>query len=759
MKTTFLYSFYVSFAMIICLTATAEEPSKVDFSYAFATPHRIAVGMPEAVSRTLLDLQPEFLKIMWTYDDLTTTPLASFLAPRTRFGVNIKPYMDGRVFQKTHWIRPEDYLPGVINTYEDSNVTLTLSAFGAEEAMMIKIDMVNNGDSVRRIRINYDAPSITRESIPMENMGWADPDLWDTDILVAGWQDRADRICLLGIGAEQYSTTPDRRPPGLSSMVMCWTLKPGEKKSGWAIRPYNKVVKDAEELRRCDWNVAWAAAKKTWQTLLFDRTAKFNIPDEKVRNAFLASFADLFIMREPIAGGYIGSVPGTEAYRAVNSCEAAIVAIALDQLGLPHHALEGYKVSYELQSEAGDWNDPIGWGHLGWANAGFKSWAAIEHYRLTGSKAFLEWIYPRMLSNARWTEKMRAYSRKPYQGEKPVNYGLMPRGMGDGGLMNDKDYYGIFIPHNIWSVYASLIAADVAKILGKTEEYGELKTYFDTAYSDLLATIEKGAITADDGSRWIPGVANLTSGSIWAALNIATPCGLLPATDKLIDGTLHHLEAKSSPGGLPMHTGWLVEGMWVAITLDNIGAVHLSRRNGDPVANYFYATLNHGTPLYTWCEERGPEPNTTVRTGDRQHLWTPVAIVRALRDMMVLEQYPAVNEQKAVKSSLQLALGSDRSWLGSGNAIGVENAPTHFGNISYSIRYDAATKTVHGAIQLAEGGNWPKPDELVLNVRLPDGRKVSSVKSAFRATVQTNGEAIRWTNAKGKFDFVAKTKE
>ncbi len=81
-------------------------------------------------------------------------------------------------------------------------------------------------------------------------------------------------------------------------------------------------------------------------------------------NAYLACLADLFIMREPMLGGYIGGVPGTEVYRAGNSCEAAIVAVALDQHGLHNEAVAGYKVSLDIQEPDGNWNDYKGWGHL-----------------------------------------------------------------------------------------------------------------------------------------------------------------------------------------------------------------------------------------------------------------------------------------------------------------------------------------------------------------------------------------------------------
>jgi hypothetical protein len=212
-----------------------------------------------------------------------------------------------------------------------------------------------------------------------------------------------------------------------------------------------------------------------------------------------------------------------------------------------------------------------------------------------------------------------------------------------------------------------------------------------------------------------------------------------------------------SPGGMPVHTGWMADGMWVAITLDNIAETHLARRNGDVAAEYLYATLNHATPLYSWCEERGQEAGTEACSGDRQHLWTPVAVIRALRDMMVFEDCPAVGD-KTSRTSLQLALGTDRDWLGSGHEIGVENAPTHFGTVSWSMKYNASNKTVSGSIHFINDEKYPKPEELTLHIRLPGGRKAVSVQNHPGATIAPGGEAVTWKNPKEKtFRFVIKT--
>jgi hypothetical protein len=116
-------------------------------------------------------------------------------------------------------------------------------------------------------------------------------------------------------------------------MVLVWNLKPGESRTGWIVRPYRAYAADLPELRQRNWSQEVETAKQEWHALL-DRAAQFQVPDPGVASSFRACLADLFIMREPVAGGSIAAVPGTKVYRAANSGEATIVAVALDQMGL-----------------------------------------------------------------------------------------------------------------------------------------------------------------------------------------------------------------------------------------------------------------------------------------------------------------------------------------------------------------------------------------------------------------------------------------
>jgi hypothetical protein len=283
--------------------------------------------------------------------------------------------------------------------------------------------------------------------------------------------------------------------------------------------------------------------------------------------------------------------------------------------------------------------------------------------------------------------------------------------MGDCGLKSGGDYMGVYYSHNILTLFADRLAVDAAEILGKKADLAELRRIHDTARTDLLASLEKGAMN-EAGMRWIPGSPNDPSGSRWGVLYALFPAWLLPADHPLIDGTIRKMESNLSPGGQPLNTGWMTDGAWVAITLDNLAEVHLIRGQADRAAEYLYSTLNHGTPLYSWCEERGPEPGTKKISGDRQHLWTPLAVVRFLRDALVMEE----------DNRLHLARGTARGWLAQGKHVGMKDAATWYGDVSYRIDSDVKHGTLRAQVDLAA------PHELVLHLRHPARATMRAVK-------------------------------
>ena len=696
----------------------------IDFAYAFAPPHRLTVALPDSSSKTLLDCYPDHLRIAWSDDDLTRVPLAAFVTPATRWELNVCSQVDGETFAATSWRRLERWLPALAFQCESGRVQLQIDVVGAETAAIARVRLDNRDDHPHQVRVVCECPGGWAGQLP----AWIDPE-WPADALLAGWKDRADRVLAFGLGAEK---TPVEKP---TAFCMEWTLAPGEERIGWLIRPYRAYEEDLPDLRERNWAQEFGAAVSAWRDLI-GRAATVRLPPA-LRDAFHACLADLFIMREPVADGYVAAVPGTEMYRASSPFEPLLSAIAMDQVGLHDEAAEGTRMCLDLQEPGGNWSEPRGWAHHMWGGSGFKSWAAMEHYNLTGDRKFLEGVYPRMAASSRWQEKQRARTRVLVDGVMPLTYGLMPRGMGDAGLRDGEDLYGVFLPHNIWATFADRLTVDAARILGKEDDLRELEGLLAAAQRNLLSAMERGAIK-EEGYRWIPGVPGKTTGSRWGVLNAAFPTGILEPDHELVSGTLRHMQSLLSPGGLPMNLGWMAEGMWVAIAVDNLSQALLIRGERDAALRYLYAALNHGTPLFTWCEERGPEGGTDACSGDRQHLWTPVAVVRFLRDALILDW----------NGVLHLAWGADPEWLADSHVVGVENAPSQHGPVSYEIHRASGRTSLPGFVKLHSDA---AAGRVRLHLPLAPGESAASLQTD--GIGRLDGDTIEWQDLGGTTRF------
>jgi hypothetical protein len=706
------------------------EPT-IDFSHSFGHPHRMTVALPDSSDKTLIDVHKDKLGLLWTYGNLLSTPPLAYMPLRANWSASLWAEIDGRRVPVGSYARAEGFLPVLTCELKDPAGVVRMEIAGGATAAIIHIKVWNTDDRIHRFDV-----AVTAETTHSEVPGYiieGDP----LDHMLAAYAERADRVLFVAMGGE----CPLRRDTTGSTLGMRWDVKAGQGAEGWLIRPYAAYEGDVPRLRRHNWAREAVNAAAAWRMLL-GRAVDVKIPDAGIRNAYYACLADMFVMREPVAGGGVAGTPGTDVYRCPNAGEPLVSCIALDQAGLHEEAEAGSRMPLAQQAEDGNWAEPWGWGRRCWLASGFRCWTIMEHYRLTGDRAYLETWYPRMLACARFQQRQRATTRVGADGApaaggspQPLTWGLMPRGVGDCGLDAGDGLYGVFYPHNVWAVYADRLTLEAAEILGKKRDVPALKEICGQASDDLLASLEAGCIQ-EDGYRWIPGSPSCTRGSRWGVLNAAFPCGLLPPDHDLISGTLRYMGRQMSPGGLHVHTGWMADGMWVAISLDNVAEVELRRGNTDEFVRLLYACLNHGTPLYSWSEERAQEPGTERIAGDRQHLWTPMAVVRAIRDGLVMEE----------AGGLHLGRGAARHWLAGGEAVGITKAPTHFGAVSYEMRYEPQAARVTGSVA------FPSRKDLewaVLHIRLPGDRKVKSVAPETGASLLPDRMGIRWERPRG----------
>jgi hypothetical protein len=221
--------------------AVGGEPPKVDFSYAFATPHRVTVGRPDASDRTLLDLQPGSLRMAWTYDCLAMPqyPLCAFKTPKTDWDIRITPQIDGHAFARSRWNRLDGMLPGLEDVYQDKAGCVRLEVIGGTSAAVVRVEIAAADSQPHQVVLRCESARWG------ENPAWVEPAENAGDNLVAGWNERADRVLVLGLGADAYAMEPGGQPPSPRTMVLVWNLKPRETRIGWIVRPYRLCGRSA----------------------------------------------------------------------------------------------------------------------------------------------------------------------------------------------------------------------------------------------------------------------------------------------------------------------------------------------------------------------------------------------------------------------------------------------------------------------------------------------------------------------------------
>jgi hypothetical protein len=94
------------------------------------------------------------------------------------------------------------------------------------------------------------------------------------------------------------------------------------------------------------------------------------------------------------------------------------------------------------------------------------------------------------------------------------------------------------------------------------------------------------------------------------------------------------------------------------------------------------------------------------------------SFVETLRLLLVHE----TRDRRGAPVGLQLAFATPRSWLEPGKEIVVRNAPTSFGELSYSLR--ASKGSVHAVIDVPRRN---RPRALELRLRLPRGSRIEHV--------------------------------
>ena len=429
-----------------------------------------------------------------------------------------------------------------------------------------------------------------------------------------------------------------------------WKLEPGRSVQAAARYPFfptdDAEAYDAEDAPR------WLSRTADYWRGVMGRAAQIEVPCPKAREALLAAHVCQLIANDhgELRGGenfYDKFYIRDGAYQVMELEEAGFMdaAAKVMELYLKHQRPDG---RFESQKNQFDAN-------------GQAVWVLWQYYKITGDRAFLERAYPPMRSAVDWTMK----ARRQAPADSPLA-GLLPPGPADGEHLWDGKHH--IVGYDLWNLRGMLCTADAARVLGKNEDAQQFAAEADAYRAAIDAAGER------TGLKHFPPSWE-KEGTHWGNTETLWPTELFRRDDPRV-AALSRFVREDFAGGF-------IEGtiQWKG----REGAIHpymgayttmtdLARGRHEQVVEDFYWYLLHTTasnafPEGIYYKKREAWGNTLP------HVTGAANYAIMLRHMLVHE---AGNE-------LHLLSAVPDWWLAEGKEIRVERAPTHFGQMSFSV--------------------------------------------------------------------------
>lgn len=484
--------------------------------------------------------------------------------------------------------------------------------------------------------------------------------------------------------------------------------------------------------------------------------------------------------------------------------EVGRVAYAMELCGLYEKCDEIYDYFLESPGVKSDGDFSTGEGSLEWAggmrhdmgyshegthsSSGMLIYAMMYRYFMTKDADWVEERLDRLFEAVDWMlDEATYYMDHVSNNENLLCYGLLPPAMMGDYALPSCDWHWYF-SDNAYMLQALNAFAAVLTDMGnsKAEHYTEQAEIFA---ENLLAAVQYHTSTSPvrrkgDGTSMIFTSRMLYDGGLihygkensrpqfaggihdlfLGALPLGEAYSLLDANDPIIVGIVNGMEEFGSDisvssqdqydhptadGGTqnfgPGQADIAIYGYWGSYTnlvkLSHLSDIYLRQDDIENFLRYFFnnAMLVVGKNGQFW-EHAHPENYDNCTAPD---CGTAGWFALNFRNMLLTED----------KDVLWIAKGTPRAWLNQNEKIVVADAPTAFGDLSYSILSDVDNDRITAEIDV------PSREEIgQINLRLrhPDAATISSVKitsGTGTVTIAEDGETVIITGAKGQINI------
>jgi hypothetical protein len=356
--------------------------------------------------------------------------------------------------------------------------------------------------------------------------------------------------------------------------------------------------------------------------------------------------------------------PGPTTYHRFWFRDAAFLLAALDRYGFHSQAAE-VLASYPSRQRVDGFflSQPREWDANGCA-----LWAQAEHWRLTRDRKLVDDVIGSVAKGAHWIDRKRGTRRR----RAPELYGLLPAGISAEHL-GPFDY---FYWDDFWGVAGLRSAAELLAAAGETAAAEDAHRAADSFWADVKASL--GIVAGRLGTEAMPaGPRRRIDAGVIGSLVACDPLRLLDADDPRTQATIDVIRERFVLGDA-FYQAISHTGLGTYLTMQ-VAAVELGAGDRRALTRVQWL-LDAATPTWTWPEAIHPRL-TGGCMGDGHHGWAAADFLSMVRNLLVRETSSGPAEQPGL--ALCSMLPDD--WWGQG--IEVHIAPTHFGKLSFAVRW------------------------------------------------------------------------
>ncbi len=499
-------------------------------------------------------------------------------------------------------------------------------------------------------------------------------------------------------------------------------LNPGESTELFLAVPfYGKNTPDGK-LSADNTSVEFAKSAEFWK----EKTShiRFNLPPsgDRIVNTYKSNLGYILLNRDKA-----GIQPGSRSYERSWIRDGSLTSSALLKSGIVQevkdfivwyaaHQYENGKVPCVVDFRG---PDPVPEND----SHGQLIYLIREYFNFTHDTAFLKSNNNHVLKAVEYIEALVAERSTDYfkNGNESVraHYGLVPESISHEG-------YSAKPMHSYWDNFFTIKglkdAVEIQKILGKTADYERITKLRDTFKENLYNSLQLAM--KNRKIDYIPGCAELGDFDATSTTVALTPCNELKnlpkpqvynTFDKYYGFFKNRRDGKLDWVNYTPYENRLIGSF---IILDQPDRAH-------ELIDFFLKDQkpqgwNHWAEV-VWKNDRFPG-----FIGDMPHTWVGSDFINSIRSMFVYE-----NEYD---QSLVLASALYQDWIDAPQGMSIENLPTYYGEISYSIKKESSNYRF----------------SITGDVKLPaNGMKIKNFNgSKLPAKITVNGTVIKEFNEK-----------